>query len=1491
VGIATIKQTRNSSRMASLMFVLIMAFLLLHTSKSFAACTAEQQHQSDIACQAYTDQKAKCDKAKADGDPNKNQICALAQQYNRTCEMSKQCITTVLPGDLQCAADGNNNTTNKCNDAKYATNDCTRAQRSHDPNVTTICDDASNKRTICTVAKRCDSADTKLKGKIGKHGVDFSGAYCPMVFDSKFETHYGIWNGPFDGTDSDMVDNLCIPCWVYDWWSEECLDDVFDFKHSWYNDAAYCALADFINPGMMCAINNLRPNLDVLDNAPVAAEPTDNYYRDLCIRGSNLKTGDLNAINGLSTSSNATDIYGEKSVGFVAGAKPERGTCMSLQDIPSFTPATSGNAAFAYYKNANNVDFRTNGVDAEGKNGEYKSAYGDSQNLYKSTTFPLGSDVACPADIGGSAMPTDAAGWKKKMAACYDYYVLNRATHPEWTLERAGDRSDDPLTQYDAAQSIFNNCQPLMSGFNSKSLNSGNEALAGFSRVMQYKNRPDLDEMDYSPKKYLEKRWNDKFSGKPLPTFQNLFPCVDNTNADAPAAKRDWETFNIAINAWYGVIALIECRVLPRSCDLTVFPTWIQNDTSYSSPGAVKDGFCPNVERINDPTNPFSPRDMLYKKSSLKTGLPINVPLELPDFSPLSHEYSTDRGYSWETSSIRPIAKERIKGTWATAASGVTSFGGHNVVQEKNYTDYANPENLTDMNKLADMIKHPPVQCAIVPVDILESRREQFDNCIMQRIQYNYHSWRFNNFAEYYGFKNDNWTPPCKTRFYEHDKVQDCPMQFSIQQCCRIIVKDVVPLNYVKIRTCEGLRQKRNLILKDESGKGYDHLTDDSAPSKGGRQYLFNGNDDENKAKYDEVALINQKLSLIGCDGTEPSSVRFDNYFPSDVNLAIVPTDAITKAIGSIRYANNKAIGIARTTADGIFRGAIQLALPALGDAIDLSDTALKTAKAKSVDKVDDELQKFQIEEAQAKTAFRGLRASAKAQIIAIAKAKAADDPAALKVAQDALVSLKAAAISAGEKWAIAAGEEEAAQEVVILGTKGLSMIQENKNSLVSKAQDKLNKAIQKAQDEKDKAITKGQQEANDAAAKLYDKINKKFGKEASDKIDEVVNNLNSSDPPAATLIIAGSHMPYMRWWDTGTSAGNPNHGGSFINTLGSYDVIVGAGREERNYEDAKDPDVKKHLDDEDQPLTQKSQIGRIDGWDGLKGHQMWATRTKNMTCIARTEKLFKPYSAEEFVLAKAGSQYDTKTQNTATDIKPKNGDASGQTYPWPLGWRGYVNSPDADNNFKTNATGLDNAAKGDIIIFDLNGIKQIAFVTEVNQLAVGSNGFVRIESWDQGKFPTAAGVTIASGNVSTRTIYRDAVPPDYRNSLTMTNAAKSGNQPSCEDPNYTACVLPSGGWNSVKIYRPRSDTSRICPYAPDYTIQTSQIDSNIWTKCVNDGYDPPIGLRRIDGYNGAGTGAVQKTNFCGATWGSCSSTAGSTRCFGSGISEDCTAP
>ena len=1409
--LTVVKQlTMFKSHIASrflLVFLLANMLIFLSLSGARAECAdVDQENNRKFLCDVAVQAKADCDYANKIENPKALQICAKVDRAQKACDSASKCVAAIA-GVGKCDGVGNNDTQSKCDAATAASADCNTAIAKNNPDFSIICDNANKARASCNMAKRCDKAkdaDTKL-GELK--------ASCNLGL---YKTHYG-----FPAQRGDVAGNWCIPCVPGPW---GCLCP----QYTWCGDFYRCLMTNIVNPAAACLIKNLRPSLERAGDVSIPAGGTDNYYRDLCISGADISTDQLSESTGLFKSKNKNVLYGS-SAGFVSGAKPERNVCMSLLDIKKFSPPTSGNSSFAYYKNANNVDFKTNGIDAYGKDGEYKAAYGDSQNLYKSSTFPIGSELGCPADVGGNAYPKTAADWKNKMGACYDYYVLQRATHPEWTLERAGDVTDDPLTEYNPTQAIFNSCQPLRGGVN------------GFSSVMQYPSRPDLDEADYDPSVYLSKSWKKEFSGKNTSSpFQNLFPCVLSNKSKDP--KRNWMAFNSIVAKHYAIIAFIECTILEK-CEGPVIDIPIRDDATYNSPGKGRGDFCPNVERINYAEHPFAPRDD-YKKVPMIAGNEIYS---------ISQNYGTDRGYSWETS--LPVLKER-------SLNGI-AIG---------YTDYNDHSKMADTDFLIDRQKHPAVQCAIVPVDILEPRREQFNNCIMQRIEYNYHSWRFNNFVEYYGLQDDNWTPPCKTRFYEHDDAWACPVKYSIQQCCRIIVKDVVPINYLKMRTCEGLRQKRNVIL------GFDHIYDGSGNSVGGKKLVV-----DNQEKYDEAALINQKLSLIGCDGTEPEDYSFKKYFPSDLALDLIQTKSISDAIDSIRQANNIALIKARQAGDVAMREIIKPALPSIRQARNAAENAVKISKKQTVDKITHQLVNAQIDVSNAMAGLVAAKATIKAQGIELAKAQASGNSAAAKVAQDAIIAATKAATKAAEKLATAKATEEALRASETAAYQALATVQDTENSGVSAAQQYVNDLIQQGQDKKDELITKGQTEANKVAADAYDKLKDELGKQASEAIDKILEPLGDK----ATLIEGGSHMPYMRWWDTGTSAGNPNHGGSFINTLGSYDVIVGVGREERTYEDARNPAVKKHLDADAQTLTQKSQIGRIDGWEGLKGHQMWTTRKTNLTCIGRTEKLFKPYGAENFVLAKAGAQYDTKMENIASGIQPKTGDKSGQVWPWSLGWRGYVSGA---NQFHNSVTGgLDNADKGDIIVFSLNGMNQIAYVTEANKLAAGVNSYIRIESWDQGKFPTAAGVSIASGNVMVRAIYRDSVPPDYRKSLNMDDAAKVGDQPSCEDPNYTSCVLPAGIWDSAKVYRPRADISRICPYAPSDTTQTAKIDSNIWAKCVYDGYDPPLNLRRLDGYNGVGTGANQDATLCGAPWGTCSSTAASSKCYGSGIAEDCT--
>lgn len=1261
-------------------------------------------------------------------------------------------------------------------------------------------------------------------------------------------THYG-----FPAEQSSAQGNWCIPC-VPSFWGCYCT------TFTYCGDSYKCAESNIVEPAVVQFLIETRPSGGRVDAPPATNSlPFDTYYRDLCINSGQLAVADFDTNTGMPISvagvafaaTDTSTLYGRKVVGFVTGAKPARNTCMSAVNTPKYTPPTTGNSAYAAYKNANNVDFVTNGVDAEGVNGERKNAYGDSQNLYISGASFM-ADASCPSSITANA-PQTASDWKKRAGLCYDYYILNRAAHPEWTLERAGKASNDPLTATAPSQSIFNNCQPLMNGTDAKNVIGGASPVVkgftnGYAPVLQYKNRPDLDEAEYNPSTYLTKTWNSNFSGKPAPTFQNLFPCAIQPSNQGSNPTVGWAAFNAIVTIKYAIAFFVESVFLdyhkglvpqlPVGPDPTPMQhAAVRSDYNYSSSGLGDKNFCPNVEKINNPSHPFSPRDD-YKKVAMIAGNEMYSPTQ---------SYGTDRGYSLETS--LPTIKERVLNGIAVG-----------------YTDYNDPTKLTK-DKLIDRQKHPAVMCGIVPVDILEPRRKAFDNCIMQRIEYNYYSWRNNNFSEFYGEKDPNWTPPCKTRFYESDSQSDCPVKMSIQQCCRIIVKDVVPVNYLKMRTCEGLRKKRNLIL------GFDHIYDGAGTSTNGKKVTVT-----DQASYDAAALLNQKLSLIGCDKTEPDDYGFQNYFKPDLNLGIIPTDVISTAIDTISKAAYTALTAARGAGNNAISSAADGAWTGVSAAQSAAVTAVITAK-QAKDVATSALKAAESNVSMAQSAVDVSSTAIKANAANISVTTAISSTTSTINATDSLATATA-------QLAIAKGEQTAAKQAETEAIQALSKAQDAYDTAMVKAQDTAQKAVQKAIDLADPQIEKLRVQADDKSAQAVDKIKSNAGQTASKAIDTLLNSMGT----AATLVEGGSHMPYMRWWDTGVSAGNTTHGGSFINTMGSYDVIIGVGREERDYFDAKDTGVKTRLDNDKQLLTQTSQMGRINGWEGLKGHQMWTTRLNALSCIGRHEKLFKAQgSAENFVLSRAGTQYFNKQASYPSGIKPAT-DSSGRPWSWPLGWRGYVNDPNNDFEANSTVTGLSNAQKGDIIIYTLNGIKQISYVADTSSTE-GSPTFVKIESWDQGKFPTSAGVSISAGNVMTRTIYQTSVPQDDQKLVaSATDNARTGSNPSCEDPNYTGCVLPAGGWDSVEIYRPAADTSRLCPVDQNMSVsETSHFDTNNFADCVNKGYDPPAGMR--EGYSGTGTGTQQNNTLCGASWGTCTtySSATKTTCFPSGT--DCTKP
>src|SRR5262249_6209111 len=143
---------------------------------------------------------------------------------------------------------------------------------------------------------------------------------------------------------------------------------------------------------------------------------------------------------------------------------------------------------------------------------------------------------------------------------------------------------------------------------------------------------------------------------------------------------------------------------------------------------------------------------------------------------------------------------------------------------------------------------------------------------------------------------------------------------------------------------------------------------------------------------------------------------------------------------------------------------------------------------------------------------------------------------------------------------------------------------------------------------------------------------------------------------PCGPSSLLGYHMPYMRWWDTGVSDGNPRHGGSFLNTMGGWDTLIGVGREEITQEDVDQYQQDQQnwqgvqFDNQDPGLWTKpedvsvrpSQMGRMGDIPEFYAHEMWTIRLQNDYCVGRYEKYFKPFGPEALALGRAGTGYES---------------------------------------------------------------------------------------------------------------------------------------------------------------------------------------------------------------------------------------------------------
>ncbi|MEQ1789317.1 MAG: hypothetical protein ABL857_02620 [Rickettsiales bacterium] len=1465
----------------------------------------------------------------------------------------------------------------------------------------------------------------------------------------------------------------CFPIWPRD----------FNMCY-WKTEGVKCGLTNVANSNSTLSIMHAHANAQGRnDDISHAALEPDYYYRDLCVSGAPATFRDFDPltgefkkwdeVGGLLEDRLGAEKYDETVTGFVNGVKPYLGTCMKTIDTapefpntgvggdndPDFQTPTTGNAGFSYFKNVQNFPFFRAGEHLS------KDVYGGS-NSYLSSTFFMGGVHGCPAEVSlnqfTSTPPVTPAEWKISAQRCYDYFILMRATHPEWTLERPGPASDDPLTRDtnlpnlseagDPNLAIFNACQPLMNGNDSKLVAAGASPLGrGFAPVFQY-NRADLDEADYRPSVHLKNDFSRLYSTTgiteptfpnniELPVFQDIFPCV--ITSTAPTKITSWENFNDTMIFFYTTTFGIESGVLNYNYGPALFKSISDNDV-YVSPGVNKPGFCPNVEKINIASYPFAPRDdfkPIYFDWSKPLELlgkivAVRVAYLFPGIDDYDKNFGTDRDYSFLTSTWGPRSR----------MLDLDEFG---IGYESYYPidPTVIPPTVPTTAEMLEWAKHPTVQCAITPVDIIGPRRASFRNCIMQRIDYNYATWRRQHFLSWYYTSRSNpaWRKPCATRFYEHDNVNDCPTSMSIQQCCRIIVKDVVPMNYVKIRTCEGLRQKRNLIF------GYDHIYDADTPlpnpaivaadaqvesarlakdnaedklrnpspittchMEGSTQFgtkyrvcntlsvaaqkpgleaavtaarealeiaivnrrALDGSTETvkidspfgkymkvtDKASYDAAYKENQKLTIVGCDNTEPMSYRFSHYFKQSLwvdnlvmNNAVNPIlSAISNGMKSVQDGSDFSITQIREWANKNFPPSVSVNLhfPAPVGSYNLTVTAgifdgvwqifdsAKNTLNYGIRAAQDQVDALSKLQQKAQTKYSNLLLRWRSLLLLdfstcppqannsiyfglepfLCGTPTTDvdkmDP---QAAQNTL--LEALGVGAGSDIYFGANsffvqipaayiELQLARAAVDAADTALKIAIDNINSGLKTAEDFIREKIMYVFTKREEHIALEVKGQTDTIVKnTIDNIRTSFGTTASDALDDTFDTINGNEDLAWAMSLlgeGGSHMPYMRWWDTGASAGNPVHGGSFINTLGSYDTIIGVGHEERDYNDAYDfeADERRVKLKAQQPLTDRSRMGRIDGWNGLKGYQMQTLRRSNFNCIGRYEKLFKPGGQEDFVLTRAGANYTPKI---------------GEQKAFPLGWRGYINAPDTENpifgtfygnDFENGKIidGLDNAKKGDIIIYKINHLKRISYVSEVKE---DTPRYVKIESWDQGKFPVSTGSGVSWGTGVEQTIYKNVVPTAELNlenspetikdiaSMNSTDVAKINvagvDQPSCEDPNFRNCVLGGGAdnsvWDTVKIYRPSENTTdRLCPLVDFSTATTALNSPNVNTQelstenfayCVNAGFDPPDYYRQSS-FTGAGGGAITDTTLCGPNWTGCSTAAAAAlvRCF-----------
>lgn len=1175
-------------------------------------------------------------------------------------------------------------------------------------------------------------------------------------------------------------------------------------------------------------------------------------------------------------------------------------------------------------------------------------------------------------------------------AWCYKYIILSHSDTPWRATELHNGTNGDPLSLFDADRSYLNTCQPLVRGdlarlleYDSAYSQSGNDKLSGFAPVHRYKNDPTHDEDEYTLGSLLQQEWDYNFnpnaysanntdtkpSGNPryklkqmLPkTFPPIeLPCIKEIHPDPLA---DSWTFT---NPCTFPDAASSCPYPgPGYSPFSMPPDYEYESMARNTP------YCPNVEKIIVPSKftPFVPRDRFPQPGAqpwlgvysgtqnspffqAMTALNYNNGyFKDPNYTykdangishPLIRGLHTDRDYSDYTSIpiLSPIQNDMCAPDRTLLYWGYTAWNGIGRATTDGVVAANNLQTIGDIQQPWRYNNAYPVQCAIVPVDILTFRSAAFDSCITQRISYNFqafiaqwmtsgpldsndkpsgaypfpaewntlegHNDTFwwndtqNPKSPMYGVSASQFKPPCATRFYEYDDMSVCPVKLSIQQCCHIIIKDLVPANFVKIRLQEGLKAAR-LKVK-----------------------LPNPND-PNNPKY-----IGNRPNYIGVTNLPHSNQPYTYYLIDDWFNYDKKTDSWfaygekddpfgdTYGSGQGRFARNAWGWTAMRNAQCYTR------LLTMYDA----DGKYDKNKGKYYDP-------GKAHEPQDYLFGSYLTELYKDEI---------PDPAQNSpYAKD--VCIGADKLNFGNKilgyhmpymrwWDTGVSAENPRAGGSFLNTLG------GFTTLVGV----------------------GREEITDSDV-LDSKLDQKY----------VVSNHSHEtcqDPGV--------------WLDPLT---NPPFANSFGGMLNIDATKTGANAF---------PNILLN--------KRPSEMGRAGGLNELYASQAMSIRYDAMFCLSRFERTLKSHGAEDSVLARAGGGFasrgnpqqsqglgkvmshewpwplgwrgyvtDTTTSRVATGTT--NVTKLGAFPNWPPN-----GAAAASNNGMYPNTSLDNAQKGDIIIIAPPGSKngsvqgddppKVMFVTSVHTQLSGDKDpyYIEVVFWDQSKFPTSAYSTFGLGQGSTKKIFRDYIPspnknpickltyslltpnPDYTKISSEPDYTEKSNcwnprykapltadattqaeanyqycQKYCQpdilsDTDYRMGVLPYELWQNVTIYRPTEDV-RKCTDATSNTLyptistvlagtqiqftlddqpedkhhfdivttykrtladtsgalkaelgtilfqnRSNLVDSNLFSFCANAGFDPfPLWKNATWSYTGYGTGASTLHYFCGA--------------------------